>query len=178
MNLFDLNERLGEAGALITFSGSFSHSIIEELGLAVRKYLESEAVQKSAMMDVFSIYVEAAQNVRNYTAAKQDAGDFAIGNSSIVVIAKQNQHYEVHAGNAVETADVAGLQARLEPLLTLDKAGLKSLYKEQLRREKPPGATGAGLGFIDMARRSSRPLEYRFTPVDEKRSFFSLRIVV
>ena len=37
MNLFQLKERLDSAGALITFSGSFSHAIIAELGTAVRK---------------------------------------------------------------------------------------------------------------------------------------------
>ena len=179
MNLFDLKESLDSAGALITFSGSFTHGIIEELGTAVRKYLESDDVQKSAMMDVFSVYVEAAQNVSNYTSSKLETGDSPlIANSSIVVIAKQEARYEVRAGNLVHNADVAALKERIQALLTLDKAGLKTLYKEQLRKERPAGVSNAGLGFIDMARRASRPLEYEVTPVDQDRSFFSLRIVL
>lgn len=176
MNLFQLKERLDSAGALITFSGSFSHTIIEELGTAVRKYLESEEVQKSSLMDVFSVYVEAAQNVRNYTAGKE--GDSTIANSSILVIAKRDQRYEVHAGNLVDNADIPGFTARIQALVGVDKAGLKALYKEQLRKERPPGAVGAGLGLIDMARRATQPLEFEFTPVDAEHSFFSLRVVV
>lgn len=178
VNLFSLRERLGEAGALITFSGSFSHSLIEELGVAVRKYLETDHVQKSAMMDVFSVYVEASQNVRNYTSLKLKDGDISIGQSSIVVIAKRDTHYEVNAGNMIENADVGGLRSRLEQLRRLDKPGLKALYKEQLRREREPDAQGAGLGLIDMARRSSAPLEFDFISVDEDYSFFSLRVII
>ncbi len=178
VNLFSLRERLGEAGALIAFSGSFSHSLIEELGLAVRKYLESESVQRTAMMDVFSVYVEASQNVRNYTALKLKEAELSISASSIIVIAKRDEHYEVNAGNMVEHEDVADLRARLEELRALDKAGLKVLYKEQLRKDRSPDSHGAGLGLIDMARRSSAPLEFEFSPVSERYSFFSLRVIV
>jgi hypothetical protein len=178
VNLFSLRERLGEAGALITFSGSFSHSLIEELGVAVRKYLQTDHVEKSSMMDVFSVYVEASQNVRNYTTARLGNADPTVGQSSIVVIAKRDVHYEVNAGNMIENADVPALKERLEQLRRLDKPGLKALYKEQLRKERPPEASGAGLGLIDMARRSSAPIEFDFSTVDEDYSFFSLRVIV
>lgn len=178
VNLFSLRERLGEAGALIAFSGSFSHSLIEELGVAVRKYLESEHVQKSAMMDVFSVYVEASQNVRNYTGTKLKEAELHINASSIIVIAKRDEHYEVNAGNMVEHGDVAELRGRLEEISALDKLGLKALYKEQLRRERSADSIGAGLGLIDMARRSSAPLEFEFSQVDDQYSFFSLRVII
>ncbi len=168
MNLFELKENLNDSGSLITFSGSFSHGIIEELGTAVRAYLESETVQKSAMMDVFSVYIEAAQNVRNYSGSAPDG---------ILVIARQGDHYEVHSGNVMDGAHVAELTARLEKLVGLDKAALKALYKEQLRQERPADG-GAGLGLIEMARRASQPLSWQFRPLPDGRQFFSLRVVV
>lgn len=178
LNLFDLRQNLGQAGALITFSGCFSHSLIEELGVAVRRYLETDQVHKSAMMDVFSIYVEASQNVRNYSAAKLMRSDRSVNQASIVVIAKRDSHYEVHAGNMIERDDVPALRQQLEQVRHLDKVGLKALYKERLRQERSTSQAGAGLGLIDMARRSSAPLEFAFREVDEDYSFFSLRVVV
>ena len=179
MNLFELKERLNEAGAHITFCGSFSHSIIEELGTAVREYLASSAVQKSAMMDVFSVYVEAAQNVRNYTEARLAAGANARdAQMSILVIARRGEHYEVHAGNVVEPVDAAALTARIDSLRTLDRAALKAAFKTQLRAERPSDGGAAGLGLIEMARRASEPLSYELTPLPDGRSYFSLRVVV
>jgi len=179
MNLFDLKELLRLEGAQIAFCGSFSHGIIEELGLAVRKYLENDAVRKSALMDVFSVYVEAAQNVRNYTAQKLGAGaDPLLAPSSILVIARKGERFEVQAGNAVLAGDAAPLVDRVERLSSLDKPGLKALYKEQLRRERPAGSTGAGLGLIDMSRRASEPLKCELTPLPDGHSYFSLRVVI
>ncbi len=179
MNLFELKERLNEAGAHITFCGSFSHSIIEELGTAVREYLASSAIQKSAMMDVFSVYVEAAQNVRNYTEARLAAGaDVRDAQASILVIARSGEHYEVHAGNVVEPVDAAALTERIDALRTLDRAALKAAFKAQLHVERPSEGGTAGLGLIEMARRASAPLGYELTPLPDGRSYFSLRVVV
>lgn len=167
MNLYELKQNLGEAGALITFSGSFSHGIIEELGTAIRAYLESQTVRKSAMMDVFSVYIEAAQNVRNYAGSATEG---------VLVIAKRAERYEVHSGNVIDSEHVRELTERLERLAELDKVALKALYKEQLRQERP--SAGAGLGLIEMARRASQPLSWEFRPLADGRSFFSLRVVV
>ncbi|HUD42364.1 MAG TPA: SiaB family protein kinase [Dokdonella sp.] len=174
MNLFALKEQLREAGILISFTGSFSHSIIEELGTAVKKYLERADIQKSAIMDVFSVYIEAAQNVRNYTEQRGQSD----ADSSIVVIARRDSHYRIYAGNVVEAADTEALGRRLDALAAMDKAALKAAYKDQLRRERGPDQSGAGLGLIEIARRATRPLEYSFTPLAEGRAYFSLCVEI
>jgi hypothetical protein len=176
MNLFALKEQLRESGILISFAGSFSHSIIEELGTAVKNYLETAESQKTAMMDVFSVYIETAQNVRNYGERRAALGQ-ADTDASIVVIAKRDARYRIYAGNAVEHADIAPLAARLDALAAMDKAALKTAYKEQLRKARSPGE-GAGLGLIEIARRASAPLEYSFTPLAEGRAYFSLCVEI
>lgn len=175
MNLFALKEQLRDAGILISFTGSFSHSIIEELGTAVKKYLESAESQKTAMMDVFSVYIEAAQNVRNY--AERTGNGQSETDASIVVIARGPTRYRIYAGNVIEAADVDDLGARLDALAGLDKAGLKDAYKDQLRKQRPDGH-GAGLGLIEMARRASQPLQYSFTPLPDGRAYFSLCVEI
>jgi len=179
MDLFEIKEQLRGAGILVSFNGSFSHSLIEELGTAVKKYLESAEAKPSAMMDVFSVYIEAAQNVRNYSERRLAAGaGKADLEANILVIARRNEHYEISAGNTIDAADVPALTERLGRLADMDKAGLKALYKEQLRRERAPGEDGAGLGLIEMARRASEPLRYGFTPIDGGLSYFSLTVVI
>ena len=178
-SLHHLRQQLTDDGILICFNGPFSHSIIEELGNAVKRYLEAEELQKSAMMDVFSVYIEATQNVRNY--ALSPAFDEALRGllgQGIVVISKEGDHHVVHCGNLIRSEDRDGLEARLTQLRGLDKGGLKALYKEQMRRELPPGARGAGLGLIDMARKASAPLVYELTPAEEGLLLFSLHVTV
>lgn len=177
-NLYDLKETFNTEGILICFAGPFSHSIIEELGNAVKHYLEDEAMTKDTMMDVFSTFVEQTQNVRNYARRKSEQGnrdwDF---NSAIVVIGKGESGYEVISGNVVERNDITSALEKLEKLAGLDRKELKSLYKEQLRKTPPPGE-GPGLGMIEMARKASLPLVYSLREMDDRYSFFSLKAII
>ena len=179
LNLIDLQKLLQNNGILISFSGRFSQEIIEELGDAVKKYLETEAISQKDTYNVFSIFIEQTQNIKNYCVQKSAAplGD-QIANSGILAIGKTEAGYFVSSGNMVENGDVAALADRLAEIVALDKAGLKQLYKEQMKKAIPPGGNGAGLGLIDMARRSSRPLDYSIQKLNEQASFFTLKAFV
>jgi hypothetical protein len=177
-NLYALKENYNREGILICFAGPFSHSIIEELGNAVKRYLEVEQTTRAAMMDVFSIFIEQTQNVRNYGRQKAGEGnrdhDFTSG---IVVIARNGESHEVSSGNIVETDDIRDTMAWLDTLRGLNKAELKAAYKEQMRKE-PVAGKGAGLGLIDMSRKSAKPLQYTVTPIDDRYGFFSLKATI
>ncbi len=177
-NLHALKETYSSEGILICFAGPFSHSIIEELGNAVKRYLEAEQMTKASLMDVFSVFIEQTQNVRNYAEQMAGAGNREMDfNSGIVVIGKNGDRYEVSSGNIVARTDIRDAVARLDTLKGLDKQGLKAAYKEQMRKEPRPGK-GAGLGLIDMSRRTSQPLEYCITEIDGRYSFFSLKAIL
>ena len=181
MNLLDLarlQHELNDQGILMSFSGPFSHSIIEELGKAVKNHLESLQTAHSALMDVFAIYIEQAQNVRNYIARwEQHPDQSRLANSGIVVIASEGDRYIVSSGNLLNRADMPTLVERLEHLQALDKAGLKALYKQQMRQPLTAEG-GAGLGLTEMARKASEPLQHILSAVDEQYLFFSLRVVI
>jgi len=173
IDLFDLKESLKEKGVLICFVGQFSHIIIEEIGLAIRKYLETEDVRKSIVTDVFAVFIEQAQNIRNYMLKKNWTGNPHLS-SSIISIGKQGDKYVVSSGNVVEKADVDAIVQRLNMVANLDKMQLKALFKEQKRKETAPGT--AGLGLIDIARRASESMLYSVREIDNNHSFLSLKV--
>jgi hypothetical protein len=96
----------------------------------------------------------------------------------ILTIGKEGNDYMVCAGNLVERADVERLRAKLSRIKDMNKDELKALYKEQLRAEPEAGSKGAGLGFMEIARRASKPIEFDFTDVDAKHAFFALKATI
>jgi hypothetical protein len=175
-DLLGLRRSFSDHGILISFNGPFTHSIIEEIGKAIKLYLEGEAAAKGAVTDVFGVYIEQTQNVRNYLARRSMAG--TEGNSAILVIANVEGSYVVSSGNVILKEDSGPLASRLDEINGLDRDGLKRLYKERLRAEREPDAMGAGVGLIDMARRARGKLEYSFVPLDDGHDFFSLNVTV
>lgn len=175
VDLFDLKETLNRKDILLCFNGPLSKSIIEELGTAMRRYLESEAVARNQVSDVFSVYIEQAQNIRHYAAHRgRDATEQQQLSNAIIVVMRQEDTYTVSAGNLVSKADVPALAGQLDRLAGLDAAGLRALYKETLRQPRPGNTGTAGLGLISMARLAKRPLAYSLRPVDDHFTFFSL----
>jgi len=179
LNLYDLKEHFTEDGILICFSGPFSHSIIEELGNAVKRYMESEEVTRAALMDVFAVYVEMAQNVRNYARRKEEAGDRTYDfNNGIVVIGKRDDAYVISAGNFVKQQDIQPAVTAIEALRAMTPAELKQAWKRQLHQDTPPNATGAQLGLIDISRKACKPLDYTIQPLDNEYAFFTIRATI
>lgn len=175
-NILKLQDYFSEKGILLSFNGSFTHGIIEEIGSAIKCHLAGERLEKGIISDVFAVYVEQTQNVRNYLKSKE----LSVGpeSSAILVIGHEGGCFTVCSGNSVEKQDVPDLVSRLEAINAQDKSGLKKLYRQQLRADRAPDADGAGLGLLDIARRASGKLDYRIEPKNSDYDFFSFFVRV
>ena len=173
MDLLNLRETYLQERILLCFNGPISHSLIEELGNALRNYLQSEQTPSSEAMDVFAVYIEMTQNIRHYARTQGYSGDDAA--ATIAVARTEQGRYQVSAGNLVEAGDARGVLEAVEALDGLDAPALKRLYKQRLRQPRESGTeSGAGLGLLDMARKSSAPLQASLTTLTDSRCFFTL----
>ncbi len=179
-NLHQLIGELSSYGIIVSFNGSFTQGIIEEIGAAITSYLQSEKdTDETDIHNVFSIYIEQAQNIKTYFSRKAANHDpIEIGRrafESIIVIGRHEDHFFVCSGNLVHNDDTQCLKEHIDYVNSLSKDQLRKYYKELLRKASPP-CDNAGLGFIDMARKAVLPLEYMFMPRDENYTFFTLKV--
>ncbi|HWR40356.1 MAG TPA: SiaB family protein kinase [Patescibacteria group bacterium] len=175
IDLLQIQNVLQRYGVLINFTGRFTQAIIEELGDAVKKYLEDNSTSHSDTHNVFAVFIEQTQNIRNYTIKQSAAPDGErIANSGIITIGRSDEGYFVASGNLIYNQDITALAAKLDELAGLDKVALKKKYKEEMKKVLPPDALGAGLGIIDMARRAKQPVKHAFVKIDDAVSFFTL----
>ncbi len=175
-DLLHLKNDLSQKGIFFEFSGPLTQSLLVELGDILKLKMKLESASTLTILKVFALVVEQTQNIIHYSAEKQNQNpainlDLSTG---IIAVGYKDREYFVQAGNLMETDDVARLKSKLNLLKTMDAAQLKKLYKEQRRKDPGEKSKGGGLGFIEIARKSSRPIEFDFAPVDEKYSFFSL----
>ncbi|MGG1663737.1 SiaB family protein kinase [Brevibacillus sp. NRS-1366] len=177
--LIHVSEELKKNQILISFSGKFSQTLIEELGEAVKKYLETEDIPKKEIYNVFSIFIEQTQNIRNYSSEKTNSFYYEqILHSGIVIIGREEKGYYICSGNITEGTDIQPLITIIEEIAALNKEELKKRYKEKLKEVLAPESKSAGLGLIDVARKANYPIEYSVKEVDENLYFFSLKAIV
>jgi hypothetical protein len=125
-------------------------------------------------MDVFAVYVEFTQNMKAYLQRR--AFTTPERSSATILVARDGERYAVTAGNVVANGDLPALVARIEALAAMDAAALKALLRQRLR-EAPSAGGGAGVGLIDVARRSAG-LRCSTWPLDPGYSLFGITATV
>lgn len=177
LDLFSLRDLFNRNRILLCFNGPISRSLIEEIGHALKNYLQAQNATPSAAMDVFGVYIEMTQNIRHYAAQRQYGEEDSA--ATIIVARQPDGAYLVQAGNLVEAGDGPLLMSRIEALSGMDKTELKAAYKEQLRKPRDAAlSTGAGLGLLDIARKACQPLSASISAASGGKVFFSLRAVI
>lgn len=179
LDLLSIREDFNNKDILLCFNGPISRSLIEELGNAIKQYLHEDDVTPSISMDVFSIYIELTQNIRHYS---QRQGYSEIQGSATVVIGRcpdLPSSYRILAGNVIEREDGAAMKRQVEDLARMDKSELKRAYRQQLRQPRDREAdSGAGLGLLAVARRTTQPISCHLVDTADGKAFFSLLAIV
>ena len=177
IDLYNYKQGLQKDGIIFSFSGPMSHEIIEGIGSAIRvKIGEGEDGDRKAALKVFAIFVEQVENVINYSVEKDyEDSQLSFG---IVVIGKKDDYFFISGGNKINTNKVEKLKSNLDKLTKMNKDELKIYYKEKRRASKEDDSKGAGIGFIEMARKSTKPIEYSFEEIDSEYSFFTIKISI
>ena len=184
--LMDLRETLHSQGVIFAYSGYVTEPVLSGVGEALKQKLTIDDADTKTLRSVFAVFVEQMQNIIRYSAEKAevslppapDARALMEIRYGILTIGKEGSDYVVCAGNLVEREDVPRLHARLSRIREMSKDELRALYKEQLRAEPEAGSKGAGLGFMEIARRASKPIEFDFTEIDANYAFFALKATI
>lgn len=181
--MYQFRDDLASRGIIFCYSGYMTEETLTGIGSAIRKKLELENAERKRAKSVFAIFVEQIQNVIRYSAERAEQADSEPDDNltlryGVLTVGQHNDKYFVSCGNMIVKKDVERLRSSLDHISSLDSQGLKNLYKETLRGEVPEGSKGAGVGFIDIARKAEKGFEYDFEPLDPEHSYFCLKAYI
>lgn len=175
--IYDMHHMMLNNNIILVYEGEFTQEITKSVLAMAERNMDSVGEESGIKRKVFNVMVECLQNIAKHGDDPAD-GDVKT-NTAVFMIGKQKESYIITSGNPIKNEHVEELTNKLDQINSLDKDGLKALYKEIIK-----GATGlsekggAGLGFVDMARKSGQKLEYGFEPIGNGQSFFSLKTTV
>ena len=161
----------------LAYEGKISHQITKAfIALAEAQMAEDqEAIRVQRI--IFHVMVECLQNVSRH-ADDHDPGDNIYSGHGIFMISKNSDAYFVSTGNAILNEKILALKNMIDKINELDNPMLKDFYIKQMREGRLSDKGGAGLGFIDIRRKTGSKLEYHFLPVTDKISFFMLTTAI
>jgi hypothetical protein len=183
--LMDMRELLHKHGVIFAYSGYVTEPVLSGVGEALKQKLTLDDADTKTLRSVFAVFVEQMQNIIRYSAEKSPEEPLAPSEQGalteirygILTIGKEGGDYVVCAGNLIFHGDVDRLDKRLSKIRDMSKEELRVHYKEQLRAMPEEGSKGAGLGFMEIARRASKPIEFDFQDFGDY-AFFALKATI
>ncbi len=175
--IYEMHQMMLKNNIILVYEGEFTQEITKSVLAMAERNMDSIGEESGIKRKVFNVMVECLQNIVKH-GDEYFSGERKI-NTAIFMIGKHEGSYIITSGNPVKDERVEFLKNKLDEINSLDKEGLKALYKEIIKSGS--GLThkgGAGLGFVDMARKSGQPLEYDFEPLGGGHTFFSLKTTV
>jgi anti-sigma regulatory factor (Ser/Thr protein kinase) len=157
-NTIQLHELMLSRGTFFCYAGPLSEDVLTSLSGVVKEQLTETDSTSPITNKVFSIFVEQAQNIIRYSGDRMDKS--GVGSVSI---SASDDGFLIEAVNEIKDGSQERLEGILTDLKNMDAAELKAAYKQRLKSGPPEGSVGAGLGFIEVARRSAR-LDFCFEP--------------
>jgi hypothetical protein len=163
----ELFSKLNEYQLSYAYKGDFTKHLTDNILELAETGMQTESENNLTKKKVYFIMVESLQNITRHQGTPETRmleGFFSMN--------KYPSGYLITSGNIVENKDIDVLKQKLDKVNSLDGAQLKELYQEMLAEGSFSSKGGAGLGLIEMARKSGNKLTYHFEAVNADFSYF------
>lgn len=163
----------------LAYEGEVTQEITKAFTSMTEKNLEKSEEDGKIKKKVYHVMVECLQNIAKHadddSVTASDKLAEGLSKSGIFLIGSDDKEYFITSGNGIRNEEIPPLKAMIDEINSLDKDGLKALKKKKMKEGMISEQGGAGLGFIDMAKKTGNPFEYHFEPMDAENSFFLLK---
>lgn len=173
---FRIYDNAQEYSLSFTYRGPFHESLTERVvDISENTIADNQGLPKInrkvsfLLVECFQNIIKHGEKLAKLKHNKQDEGLFSfknIGNA-----------YVINSINVVKNEEVAELKEMVDQINKLSKEELRSLYKKQLVENELSHKGGAGLGLIELARKSGQRLEYEFERLDDDLQLFHQQVL-
>lgn len=164
----DFDKKIKDSDTLMIYKGDFGKDSILPIIQIIEEKMKGD--NESGHKAFFLILVELLQNVSRHNIEKDNK-------DGIFMITEDDAGaYWTSVGNVVDDTAKNLLSERIEQLNAMEPMELKQAYKKTLREGSFSDKGGAGLGLIEIARKSSDKLGYSFNELGDGKYFFTFNV--
>jgi len=162
---------------LLEYEGKVTKKVLLDTLPQIEEILESEGVDKQKKRKLINIAIETLQNLQLHSFPVDENGYDVY---PTFYLTKSDHCINIIIGNLIDKTEQTVLEDKLNKINSLNDEEVKFLYGVIMKQTVVKFSTkgGAGLGLIDMKKKSGNPLDFRFQDLNEDVSYFNLKICV
>lgn len=174
LNIYD---EMIKSGISLVYIGEFNQEITKTFTAMAEDSMDRKSEERKVKKKVYHVLVETLQNMNKHSDEINEQGLQGVG-AGLFMIGKRDNQYFVITANKVHRSKRVGLQTAIDEVNSSTPEELKEMYKKQIKEGHISDKGGAGLGLIDIARKTGKELEYQFLQLDEEYYFFLLKVEI
>jgi hypothetical protein len=180
-DIYSIYQMMERDHIILSFKGQITKDLMASVYQIMESRLDAIHEDPKKKKKVYNILVESLQNIYHHVDELQldeNILDSTSRDAMFMIVRGDDGIYYIHTGNYVLNTKCGLLQTRIEQINAMTPEELRAHYVDRLSTAELSAKGGAGLGIIDIARKSGNKLGYSFNPVSDKYSFFSLLISI
>jgi len=155
----------------LAYEGDINHQIMKAFTDLIEENMSQINESEALRIKVYHVMVEGLQNISKHAVHPGDLYSLEY-TRGIFLVCRNEKVYNVVTGNVIRKERIAYLDELIGHINSQSKKQLDELYKKQLREGHLSEKGGAGLGFIDIRRKTGNDLKYEFLPISDTHDFF------
>ncbi|MBN2521401.1 MAG: SiaB family protein kinase [Bacteroidales bacterium] len=165
---------------ILEHQGDLSFDLIGDFLSQLNRIMDQMAMELNSKKILYSIMVECLENIyRHFDMDNEEIPAIITEyNTNFSLKQANDDTFVLKAGNLIWNKNIPKLKEKLDLVNSLDKNGLKNLYKNAIRNITLHKEDGAGLGIIDIAKLSGNKLIYSFQNISNEISYFHLTVTI
>lgn len=172
MNISKIHNVIEQENIIFSYSGYISQRLIEFLIDDLEIEFNSLGKSKTFSKKVFLVLIEQLQNIMNYS--KRSKENLNISELVIVAYDKEKEKYYICTTNEIEKKAKKIISEKIDFANNLNENEKVKYQQNKLRQEQESSSKGAGVGFIEISKKSSEKIEYCFEEKNTKTYFHVL----
>lgn len=176
--VYQIHESMVANSILLVYEGEVNQDITKAFTSLTQKNLDEDTDTSLPIKKrVYHVMVECLQNIGKHSD-NIDSGEPELPGSGIFMVSKNQAGYIVITGNPIANSKIAGVTEMLNKVNSMDQEQIKAYYKEKILASRISERGGAGLGFIDIVKKTGNKIDFHFAKVNEITSFFIVKTLI
>ncbi len=175
-NLYQEYQSKNKEDVILSYHGEITYDMVKSMLEMLMNTLENVTGTPKVKKKVVYVMVEMLENLVKHVTNLDDRD---VNNNDVVVtVWSEKESYYIATGNYVSKAEKEYLSEWISKINSFSREELRSFFKQKLSESEISSRGGAGLGFIDIARKSKQKLEFKFDDAEDNQYFFTLRVSI
>lgn len=173
-HVYNLHKEMLDQQLTLVYEGEVTQSITKAFTAMTEKQLERYDDSTKTKRRLYHVMVECLQNIGKHAEDQNEVVEEGFSGSGIFLVGTHDNYYSVTTGNSVAKDKEGEIASFLDKINSMSPEEVKTKHREMMKASRLSDKAGAGLGLIDIVKKTGNTLECQFKKIDDESSFMIL----